>query len=75
MTDLATLQQRLREAETARHRLMVGEIEVTVSVGGYGATTYAQTDMKKLDAYISRLKYEISRITGERRRGPILMRF
>ena len=54
---------------------MVGEMEVTVSVGGYGATTYAQTDMKKLDAYISRLKYEINRMTGGRRRGPILMRF
>jgi len=75
MTDLVTLRQRLLEAEGALHRLMTGELEVTVSVGGYGATTYAQTDIDKLNAYISRLKSEIAAKEGRPRRGPLFMKF
>ena len=75
MTDIATLRQRLLEAEDALHRLMIGELEVTVSVGGYGATTYAQTGINKLNAYISKLKSEIAAIEGRPRRGPLFMKF
>jgi hypothetical protein len=75
MTDLNTLKQRLIEAETALHRLMIGELEVTVSVGGYGATTYNQTSADKLSAYVAGLKNEIARRQGGSRRGPLLMRF
>lgn len=75
MTDLSTLKQRHAEAEAALHRLMTGELEVTVSIGGYGATTYAQTDIDKLNAYISKLKSEIAAIEGRPRRGPLFMKF
>lgn len=75
MTETTTLRQRLREAEAALHRLMIGEREVTVSVGGYGATTYAQTDRGALEAYIARLKAEIAAREGKLRRSPLLMKF
>ncbi|KZZ75087.1 gpW family protein [Aestuariirhabdus sp. Z084] len=75
MSDLSTLRQRLVEAESALHRLMIGELEVTVSVGGYGATTYAQSDINKLNAYIAKLKTEIAAKERRPRRGPLFMRF
>ena len=75
MTDLAILKQRLFEAEAALHRLMTGELEVTVSVGGFGATTYNQASADKLSAYIAGLKSDIAKREGGSRRGPILMRF
>lgn len=69
------LRERLFEAENALHRLMIGELEVTVSVGGYGATTYAQSDINKLNAYIAKLKTEIAAKERRPRRGPLFMRF
>ena len=47
MSSLKTLRSRLLQAEMALHCLMIGELEVHVSVGGYGATTFAQTDIDK----------------------------
>ncbi|PZP83316.1 MAG: hypothetical protein DI582_11170 [Azospirillum brasilense] len=75
MTDLATLQTRLAQAEEAHHQLMMGEKEVTVSVGGYGSTTYAQTSIDKLEQYIERLKAQISRTQGKPRRSIIRTEF
>jgi hypothetical protein len=72
---LGTLYQRLNEAEAALHRLMTGELEVTVSVGGYGATTYLQVDSAKLSDYVTRLKCQIAVLERRPRRGPLLMRF
>lgn len=75
MTDLTTLRKRLLEAEDALHRLMTGELEVTVSVGGYGATTFTQTDIDKLNIYITKIKLDIAKKQGRRRRGPLLVKF
>lgn len=75
MNNLPTLKKRLIEAQDALHRLMVGELEVTVSVGGFGATTYAQTDINKLKAYITELKSDIASLEGGKRRGPLYIRF
>ena len=75
MADLATLQTRLAEAEEAHHQLMTGAKEVSVSIGGYGATTYAQANIEKLEHYIERLKTQIGRISGKPRRGIILTEF
>lgn len=69
------LKERLTDAESALHRLMVGELEVTVSIGGYGATTYAQTDINKLTSYIAKLKSDIAAKEGRPRRGPLFMKF
>lgn len=75
MPDITTLRTRLSKAEKALHRLITGELEVTVSVGGYGATTYVQTDINKLNAYITKLKSEIASREGRRTRGPLFMKF
>ncbi|MCK5921801.1 MAG: hypothetical protein KAG66_12720 [Methylococcales bacterium] len=75
MAELILLKQRLFEAEAALHRLMTGELEVTVSVGGFGATTYNQASADKLSAYVAKLKNDIAKREGGLRRGPILMRF
>ncbi len=73
--DLPVLRQRLQDAEAALHRLMVGEMEVTVSVTGYGSTTYTQTSTAKLEQYISQLKAQIAQKTGRKKRSPIYFRF
>lgn len=72
---LDTLRQRLEEAEDALHRLMMGELEVTVSVTGYGATNYNSVNQQKLELYISKLKVEIAKKTGRPKRGPIFFKF
>lgn len=74
-TDLETLRQRLDEAETALHRLILGELEVTVSVVGFGATNYSQTNRDQLERYIAKLKSDIAKHTGLARRGPIFFKF
>ena len=75
MTDLPTLQARLTEAETARHRLLTGAMEVTVSLQGLGTTTYTQATARALDKYIGELRAEMAKLTGGPRRGPLLMKF
>ena len=75
MDHLKKLHHRLAEAETALHRLMTGELEVTVSVGGYGATTYTQVSSDKLIQYINRLQHQIAVAEKRPRRAPLRIRF
>lgn len=75
MADITELQTRLTEAETARHKLLTGILEVTVSISNYGSASYAQADISKLERYISQLKNDIAKLKGSMRRGPILTRF
>jgi hypothetical protein len=75
MTTIAELQQRIDEAELALHKLMTGAREVTISVGGFGTTTYAETDSVKLEKYIAMLKQTIARKKGLARRGPLWVYF
>ncbi len=75
MADLATLQTRLAEAEEARHQLMTGAKEVSVTIGGYGATTYTQVNVEKLEQYIQKLTAQIERLNGKPRRGVIRVEF
>lgn len=72
---LTLLRQRLDEAETALHRLMLGELEVTVSVVGFGATNYSQTNRSQLERYIAKLKSEIAKQSGRSCRSPIFFKF
>lgn len=74
MAQLATLQKRLAEAETAYHALMVGERIVTISIEGRGQS-YTPADATKLSAYIDRLKGEIARQSGGPCRGPVRVVF
>lgn len=75
MADLLTLQSRLVEAETARHRLLTGTLEVTVSLQGYGTATYTQSNIAALEKYIVELQNKIAALSGTRRRGPIRAKF
>ena len=63
--DIETLRTRLAEAEEAYHKLMIGEKEVSVSIGNFGSTTYNQTSRSALEAYISSLKAEIALAEGK----------
>ena len=69
--DIETLQTRLAEAEEVYHQLMIGEKDVSVSVGNFGSTTYNQANITQLEAYISNLKSQIAvaeeQTTGQRR--------
>lgn len=75
MTDLTTIQTRLREAEHAYHRLMTGSKEVSVNIGGYGAVTYQQADAPKLEQYIAHLKLDIRRKQGGSGRKALYVEF
>lgn len=75
LTDLATLEKRLHEAETAYHLLMTGSKEVSVAIGDYGSVTYNTSNIDKLETYIASLKAKISRKTGKPRRKAIFVEF
>lgn len=67
MTDTATLQSRLTEAETALHNLMTGTKEVKVGVNG-DVVEYSMADVGRLRAYIAELKGALG-LSGGRTRA------
>jgi hypothetical protein len=64
MTDLATLQTRLTEAESQLHKLVTGTSVVEVWRDGR-RIIYSKADIEALRSYISDLKAEIAAQTGE----------
>ena len=64
ITNVEILKTRLAQAEEAYHKLMIGEKEVSVSVGSYGSTTYNQASRTALESYISSLKSQIAAAEG-----------
>lgn len=72
---LEELKQRLAEAELAYHKLMLGEKEVSVSVGGFGSATYNQTTKRDLESYIAGLKSQIASAEGRYSRSIIKVSF
>ena len=64
ITNVEVLKTRLVEAEEAYHKLMIGEKEVSVSVGSFGSTTYNQASRTALESYISSLKSQIAAAEG-----------
>lgn len=58
MTDRATLEKRLAEAEAVLHRLQLGQHAVSVSYDGE-VVTYTQSSITKLQAYILLLKRQL----------------
>ena len=67
MADLATLQQRLTDAESARHRLLTGSMRERINRAGT-EVTYTRTDIAQLERYISDLKGQIAVANGGRGR-------
>ncbi len=75
MAMIDVLKQRLTEAEDAYHKLMIGEKEVSVSVGNFGSTSYNQTNISQLEKYISALKTQINKVEGRASRRVIKVVF
>ena len=75
MAMIDVLKQRLMEAEEAYHKLMIGEKEVSVSVGNFGSTSYNQTNISQLEKYISALKTQINKVEGRASRRVIKVVF
>ncbi|MBQ8436032.1 MAG: hypothetical protein IJX20_00110 [Alphaproteobacteria bacterium] len=75
MAMIDVLKQRLVEAEEAYHKLMIGEKEVSVSVGNFGSTSYNQTNISQLEKYISALKTQINKVEGRASRRVIKVVF
>lgn len=76
MTDLATLQTRLTEAETALHQLHMGskieEVQTSFGDGARAVTRFTPASARQLEAYVSRLRHKIARLGGGGSpRGPI----
>jgi len=67
MVELSQLRAWLTEAETARHKLLTGSLRQRVSYNGKNDVTYAQTDIAKLESYISSLKSQIAAAEGSGR--------
>jgi hypothetical protein len=63
MVDVATLEARLAEAETALHEVVVGGKVATVSSNGR-SVTYTQADVQELRRYIQGLRVALGRGTG-----------
>jgi len=72
---LLELETKLTQAQEARHRLLTGTQEVTLSLHGYGSTTYSQANIAGLERYIEDLKRDIAKQNGAPRRGIIRTRF
>jgi hypothetical protein len=72
---LLELETRLVQAKEARHRLLTGSQEVSVSLQGYGSTTYTAANVEALERYINELELQISRAKGGARRGIIRTSF
>ncbi len=72
---LLELETRLVQVKEARHRLLTGTQEVSVSLHGYGSTTYTAGNVEALEKYIHELQVEISRRNGTARRGIIRTSF
>ena len=69
------LETRLVQAKEARHRLLTGTQEVSVSLHGYGSTTYTAGNVEALEKYIHDLQTEIAKRSGTARRGIIRTSF
>jgi hypothetical protein len=68
-----TTQQKLDQAETARHNILTGQNAVTVSSTSGKSVTFDKTNLAALDAYIVSLRRELGLPTGVS--GPIVPSF
>lgn len=68
---MATLAEKLVEAEAAYHTLMIGGAARVVVDASGERVEYTSSNAAKLEAYIVKLKYEIANgATAAARRGP-----
>ena len=74
MTDQATLETWLAEAEAALHKLATGSLRQTVDVGEK-RVTYTPADLGQLRRHVADLKNRIAALKGRPKRGPLYMEF
>lgn len=70
-TEITALRAKIAEAKAAYHRVMLGDKEVEVGFGTNRVTKWGQANAQQLNAYISELESDLSRLLGTPRRGPI----
>lgn len=70
MTDLATLQSRLTDAESALHALMTGAKVARVGGGGE-SVDYTPADAGRLASYIASLQRQIARAKARTAGVPV----
>lgn len=75
--DLADLQAKLAEAETAYHKLLLGGSTASVSFGPSKSVSYTQANIAELRRYINDLNERIGVLTGcpKHRRRAVRMVF
>lgn len=71
MADLETLEQRLVEAESAYHQLMMGDREVEVTFSDGRRVRLGEADAASLKRYIGELQTEIVATRAPHARGPV----
>lgn len=64
MTDLATLQSRLADAEAQLHKLLTGRQLVEIRHGQSEVMRFTPAEIGALRAYISDLKGQIAKLLG-----------
>ena len=75
MPDLLQLQLWLAEANIAKHKLITGTKEASVSYEGK-SVTFTAAEAYRLDSYIADLTRQIAAASGQpSRRGPIYIGF
>ncbi|MDF1627023.1 MAG: gpW family head-tail joining protein [Parvibaculaceae bacterium] len=62
---VSTLKSWLEDAETARHKLALGQLEVEVGQDGQGLVKYTPASLRTLDNYIADLKVRVRAASGE----------
>lgn len=77
MTDCATLQTWLLEAELALHKLQTGTAEQTITFGSGKSVVYNIANLDKLKAYVADLQNQVATCNGRApcKRGPIRFAF
>lgn len=75
MTDLATLETRLAQAETALHLLVTGSQRQVVDIDTGGRVAYTAANAADLRLYIAGLKNQIAKLKGLPGRRPIYVEF
>lgn len=74
---MATIQERLTEAESAFHRLQLGESAVEVRDSDGSSVRYTPANASRLAAYIEDLRAQLAVETGsgDRHAGPMRLVF
>lgn len=68
---ITELKLKISEAETALHRIQLGDKEVRVSFGSGRQTQWNEVNINQLRRYINELKSELASLEGRKPRGPI----